>query len=460
MHTKLAVIAGAVTNDWFTFPFTNTKISAPSSRKIETNIALRKGGVGFLTKLMDHIAQAHEYQVLGPSLERLKRHNDPGMDIHSIVDLIPDPPPNGLSYRIERSRLIPNRSYWQSPDIAESGIDLLVLADAANGFRDIKNGLDLLQKARPRYIIYQMANPLGTGDLWDSVRHGPLTDGRKHDPHRLVVVINADSLRAEGIELSRGLSWEKAAEDFVRRLGFNGRLDTLVTCANLIVRFGCDGVIHHRGRDATAPTLFFDPERVEGDFKQSTLGHAKGLTTAFVAGLATGLANDGDFETGIRLGFAAARRLAEIGFVPSNEDEAPDYPVEMIAQDLVPDQRLAVIHIPSAQINAGSSRSILEQTMGDPAEIARHIVQTGPSTALTGVPIARFGRLTTADRREIESFRAITNLLEEYLVAPQVRPLCIGIFGPRGSGKGYAARQVAEAAVKGTRLRKLEFDFS
>jgi hypothetical protein len=76
--------------------------------------------------------------------------------------------------------------------------------------------------------------------------------------NHLAVIIDADDLRAEGIALST-LSFEAFAEDFVRNLGSNGRLDTLVTCPNLIVRFGNGGVIHHRGRDAGDPKLYFPP---------------------------------------------------------------------------------------------------------------------------------------------------------------------------------------------------------
>ena len=85
--------------------------------------------------------------------------------------------------------------------------------------------------------------------------------------------IDADDLRAEGISLSRALSWEKTAEDFVRNLGSNGRLDTLVTCPNLIVRFGNEGVIHHRGRDATNPKLYFDPSQTERDAHAPNANH-------------------------------------------------------------------------------------------------------------------------------------------------------------------------------------------
>jgi hypothetical protein len=299
------------------------------------------------------------------------------------------------------------------------------------------------------------------GPLWDEVRKGPFDKLGNRDASRVVVVVNANDLRAEGIEVSRHLSWEKAAEDFVRQLGSNGRLDTLVTCANLIVRFDCDGVIHHRGRDQLPPILYFDPERAEGEFVESHLGQMIGLTTAFTAGLALGLVNEPDnIDNGIRLGFAASRRLAETGFRLNAEDGAPDYAFSEVMRDLKPDKRLASVEIPSGKISMGSSWSILEETMGEAAEVARHIVQIGPSAALERVPTATFARLITADRQEIENFRAITNLLHEYFRTPHTKPWCIGVFGPHGSGKAFAAMQVAERAAKGRSVVRLEYNLS
>lgn len=299
------------------------------------------------------------------------------------------------------------------------------------------------------------------GLLWDEVRRGPFDEFGNRDASRVVVVVNANDLRAEGIEVSRHLSWEKAAEDFVRQLGSNGRLDTLVTCANLIVRFDCDGVIHHRGRDQLPPIMYFDPERAEGEFVESHLGQMIGLTTAFTAGLALGLTNEPEnIEHGIRLGFAASRRLAETGFRLNPEDSAPDYAFSEVMRDLKPDKRLASVEIPSMKISMGSSWSILEETMGEAAEVARHIVQIGPSAALERVPTATFARLITADRQEIENFRAITNLLHEYFRTPHTKPWCIGVFGPHGSGKAFAATQVAERAAKGRLVVRLEYNLS
>jgi hypothetical protein len=187
----------------------------------------------------------------------------------------------------------------------------------------------------------------------------------KQDPERVVVIVSADDLRAKGIELSHGLSWEKTCEDFVEKLGSVGSLVTLVTCAHLIVLFGCDGVIYHRGLQASKPVLFFDPLRAEGEFIRQNLGYIPGVTEAFVAGFAKALVEDKNlgFENSIRSGFWAARRLARLGLSMNTPD--PDtppliYDASQIMSNTNQDkaeEKLLRFSIPSNHIVQGSSDS-------------------------------------------------------------------------------------------------------
>jgi hypothetical protein len=69
-------------------------------------------------------------------------------------------------------------------------------------------------------------------------------------------------------------------------------------------------------------------------------------------------------------------------FVLMAGDNAPDYPLVEVMHDLKPEQKITAIHIPAADTGAGSPWSILEDVIGDPAEIAYYIVKDGPSKAL------------------------------------------------------------------------------
>lgn len=77
-------------------------------------------------------------------------------------------------------------------------------------------------------------------------------------------------------------------------------------------------------------------------------------------------------------------------------------------------------------------------------ELARKIVTEGVEVGLEGIPRARYGKLTTADRHEIDSLRAIAGLFDIYLHSEDARPISIAVFGPPGSGKSFTVKQIAE----------------
>ncbi|KAB8227222.1 uncharacterized protein BDW43DRAFT_317017 [Aspergillus alliaceus] len=111
--------------------------------------------------------------------------------------------------------------------------------------------------------------------------------------------------------------------------------------------------------------------------------------------------------------------------------------------------------------NDDKAWSFLKHITGEPVEVAHLIVKDGPSVVLSRVPYASFGALMTADRKEIEGFRAITNLVSEY-AKPRTslpKPLSIGVFGPPGAGKSFSLKQVVKGVLK-TDLKTLEYNLS
>jgi len=85
----------------------------------------------------------------------------------------------------------------------------------------------------------------------------------------------------------------------------------------------------------------------------------------------------------------------------------------------------------------------------DELKIAKRIVREGPGTFLGDPPLkARpFGKLWLLTPEEVAEFEAFKMLITRYLDHEQhQRPLCLAIFGPPGSGKTTAAREVWAAA--------------
>jgi hypothetical protein len=410
--------------------------------------------------------------------------------IHSIVDLEGHdsnvPSPDNLrhhrpSFKVRCMQEIVAARRWYAPSHIPgqvndpSALSIAIFqetrTEAATAETDTTAAISTFQQCRPHFLVYHMAKPLCRGSIWETIRRGPLTGPEPGTPdgERLIVVVDANDLRAEGINLSRGLSWEKTCEDFVERLGSAGKLVSLATCAHLVVLFGCAGVIYHQGSRVSKPVLWFDPISSEEEFLQKNLGQIPGLAETFVAGLVNGLIRSPELgvEHGIEFGLQAARRLAVLGLAdPGNEVPSLSTvyrATEVMGETTAKMDKLIRFVIPSDDISRGScgeNWSLLDHTMGDPAEVARQVVRQGPLSPASQVPLAQFNQLVLFDRHEIESWRSIFSFLREYLAAPMKRPLSIALFGPRGSGKAFAAMQVAEAATRGHKTSTLRFDLS
>ena len=68
------------------------------------------------------------------------------------------------------------------------------------------------------------------------------------------------------------------------------------------------------------------------------------------------------------------------------------------------------------------------------------------------------GNLRSTDPAEIEPVVTLQNVMDSYVTREQVqRPLCVGVFGPPGSGKSFAVKEVAK--VIGRRFDISPFDF-
>ncbi|OCL03572.1 hypothetical protein AOQ84DRAFT_143720 [Glonium stellatum] len=475
MPPRHILIAGDASHDLFLYPLPASLDSGGSSQRPRTHWF--RGGVGLLAHLLNGSEQS------GPRVDiyqpNLAGSENPTIHppIQSVIELklhtpnSQDPP----TYSLKRKQRLNVEHRWHAPEIPSSSSDngalsLCIFQDAEGFFNDGDSEIAITRfnQTRPRFLLYHMARPLCSGKIWEAVRRGPFVRADKQDPQRVIVVVSADDLRAEGIELSYGLSWERTCEDFVEQLGSTGKLVTLVTCAHLIVLFGCDGVIYHRGLQVARPMLFFDPLRAEGEFARENLGPVPGVAEAFVAGFAKAFmqSEDFNFEDSIESGFWAARRLARHGLSMQSPDSSCPlvYDASKIMGNLnrVKKGKLVRFSIPSDDIGQGNERnwSLLDHTIGDSADVARRIVKEGPHSSANLVPSARFNNLVLFDRHEIESFRTLFNSLAEYLAVPESRPLSIALFGPRNSGKSFAALQVAETASKGHKVRQLRYDLS
>jgi hypothetical protein len=394
----------------------------------------------------------------------------PGGTLQSFLEAAPFPYSSdkkdvkNLVYRVKRFRGYcgPRDGRLSISGVVEDDPDtpIIVLDDAGNGFRDEPDAWPAaLRSAGKRpVVIYKMSRPLNSGQLWLAARGGHAA--------RMVIIVSAEDLRAQGVQISRRLSWERTSTDFVWQLASNPAPMDLANCTNLVVRFGLDGAIHYRRVDGSAQArIYYDPAVAEDSFRDDCPGEMSGLGSAFAAALTARIAREGldAMGEGVRDGLRSARRQLRAGFAadPLHFERIGKGIFDLQARK---DEFLADAVVPNPTVPEPSDPGfwciLRDLPVARLEDIAYEVVRHGGTSSLKGVPVGRFGNLRTVDRAEIESFRSIRNLMREYVANIDAsRPLSIAVFGPPGSGKSFGVAEVAESVASGS-IRKVEFNVS
>ena len=448
------VVTGDVAVDWF-------EVAEPSNaeRGYEFNWETyprvhRFARPGGALLLADLVRSATGATVLSPELRDIERvsHTDA---IRSFASLTQYPyaatQRERTVYRVEALKGFAADQSIQPLEVKNDDPDvgLVVLDDASNGFRNKRSQTKWPKALTPESsrpcIVLKMSRPLLRGDLWEFLR--PRAE-------QLTVVLTADDLRRQGVNISRRLSWERTAQDFVWQMAANPALLPLNNCDCLVVRFGVDGAILHKRRGENGGSwLFFDPEIGEDGFGAVFPGTMSGVGNAFVAGLVSEMAKGRTVDTGVETmregitkGFCAMRRLWQLGM--GEDVDRLDYPHrDIFIQPEECDFKFASVRIPDPS-EGTKFWSILEDVARSVEEMAYNFVLNGSDPAIDFAPVGRFGNLVTLDRSEIESFASIKNLIREYVDSTgAARPLCIAVFGPPGSGKSFGVTEVAKSVA-------------
>ncbi len=364
--------------------------------------------------------------------------------------------------------------------LAEAKPQVLVIDDGGLGFRQ-----KTAEKCWPsflksdseapglQWIILKMSRPLARGDIWRKLA------SRWRD--RLVVLVSADNLRREDVRVSRGLSWESTVDDLVEEIHSNPTISELKSCRHLVITLRGDAALwlERPGKTEQGPCrLVFDRERGEGEWEDSLKeGGAFGFLSVVTAALAWNLkavksTDTVDLAHSLKAGLSATRFLREYGHGPVKGGE-PGFPFnEAAAHLLSPTQKYACseVQCSAACCLEGKVQRATNWTMlGEPAHSeafpgplygpARRLALLGPG-ALENVPCARFEKLLTMERQEIEALRSMRQLMLSYKrVDPQRQPLSLAVFGAPGSGKSFGLKQIA-VGVFGKENPVLEFNLS
>lgn len=349
------------------------------------------------------------------------------------------------------------------PPLAPERAGLVVLHDAGLGFRERRERWPRAiakRGSQPPWVLLRMSQPVAEGELW---RH------LQQFGERLIVVIHVDDLRLGTLHITRGLSWERTAQDVLYELLYHPQASRLGDCAHVVVSFRTAGaLVFSPGKNREHPPcrLVFDPGAMERMWSEPHPGQMVGGVTALTASIAReAMLNpqEPDVIRGVQRGIATMRTLHLEGYAEGSQPSGGvgiEYPLERIARTLASRRR------PFAESRVcGPSRSrtrlaedggqrqawtILEEHHpGDLEQLATDIVLEGHTKALPDVPKCELGDLLSFDRHEIEGLHSIRILIGQYASRKSPSPpLSIAVFGPPGAGKSWSVKQVAKAVLK------------
>ncbi len=452
--SKKIVVAGDVTIDWLQWAIKPEEEKNPSLNwELYPGFhRIAKEGGALLLKNM--IKEATNATVISHSIENMqpvemvqsvsqldKYENSQKESIYRVTKFI------GFSGPEELSNPLPIKD-------DNKNVDMVILDDAGNGYRDYESSWPLaLKDDKKPIIILKMCKPLFEGKLWN------LLKDKYHE--NMVVVLNANDFRDYGANISRKLSWERTGEDFIWQITNNPEINELKKLKHLIIRFGIEGAIYYKNTpDETSAKLFYDPLAYEDSYREENNGDMQGFGGVFVASIAAKISKIGlnKIEEGIKEGIIRSQLLLEYGFGTIKSD--PNYPIKDVFRD-IDNNSIYGVSIPPVSENQDETFWTIMESRNDLniESIARNYVKKGNNDDFGCIPVAKFGGLKTIDRNEIEGYQSIRNLIKEYLENEKPeRPLSIAVFGPPGSGKSFGVKELAKSISKD--IEKIEFNIS
>ncbi len=338
-------------------------------------------------------------------------------------------------------------------------------------------------------------------DLNDD-RLNELVDSINKKCTRTTVLITADSLRKYGLPIVEYGSIEQAVRDVVGHLD-NAPLNFLSAKGrHLVVVFRETAALHlHRTPDVDCPTVtgatHYCPNwdrSAQGDPKR--YGFMPGKLWIMLAAVVKKIYTDWDdhdkrkdLGPAIRLGVAAFNLYSKNGFKAGNPFKSIEEALgakalaelkKEIGKKNAKELLLSSLEFEGTRADIASNwRRIDSTSCGfEPYSDAklRQIVTKGVNAAFRNgnspppvkpagypwfpyyaitCPYLEFGDIKTVDDREIASFLDLARIIYKYMdYAEWDKPLSIAVFGPPGSGKSFAVKQILKAVSPGSANRE------
>jgi hypothetical protein len=343
--------------------------------------------------------------------------------------------------------------------------DVLALEDRALAFRDGPQmwPAALGKEGRPARVILATDAPLFEGALWRKL----LEEHRD----RLTVIVPADALRACGAAIRAPLSWDRTIEETAAELLGDRFAPGLALVRRAIIVFGIDGAASFTrlpilgvpaeglAERVRFETCLYDPAYLEGSWAAKHPGLASNATGIIAAAMVRHELEPESYPLYVALGrgLAIARETHYRGagtvaggclgpaakdmigmFHPKRGEPAATY-FTAFPHHILNDPKLALKPATQSGLLGDFTGVGLESVVSTGIDV----VLRGADVALKPVPKANFGKYLTVDRDEIERINSIRNLIITYLNnLKDTRPLSFAVFGPPGSGKSFAVKEL------------------
>jgi hypothetical protein len=356
---------------------------------------------------------------------------------------LPEPYPPGTH---------PASAHEESPQNAWG----VVLDDLNLGFRDQQEAWPESVKypsAETEWVIVKMVHPVARGPLWEQL----IT----HFADKLVVVVSVSDLRKANMHIGYELSWEQISSEVIQAVTNDPNLSKPSAVAVPLGTTGAVIIDHKKGN-----TLIFDPYAQEENWRRDHPGTCIGYTSCAITALVHQFMKNPerpDLEDAIKHGVNAARALHLAGYAQGDGNTLVDlrFPVKAVNEALMT-TTAEETPLSSIRLQGLTERwTILSLRQDlDMKKTAADVVRLGPEISLRDIPLERIGKWFSIDRTEIENIRSLGNIMTEYVAQSRPsRPLSIAVFGPPGSGKSFAIKEVARGLMPG-QLSQLEFNLS
>jgi hypothetical protein len=296
--------------------------------------------------------------------------------------------------------------------------------------------------------------------LWASNKMLPGRDVFSQITGQCFLLLDVTVLRNSGVMISRKISWERSATELIWQLQNNALLSHLHKASHILVTFAEDGAVYIRmEKGQPKASLILAHGDCECFLREKNSGLTDDTFTLMTATVALQLPE-------VMAGTAPLRVLPVLK--AAKELLTEELPLEKLAggkfelPEIETDVAETSFEIP---FNAGQSAIdpgfwCISNSVGNRRifDIAFDYVLKG-TEVIEGLPRLSYGALTTIDRREMESFRNVCNLIDGYVHSNSIRPLSIAVFGAPGSGKSFGVTQIAKNILPG-KVEKLEFNVS